>query len=128
MDRLQATGRVGEVAVAKAAAPMIGAGSTSSPRLVSAAHEFEAQLMKELLKPLQHGDALTADADGNGEDSSGDALGEFASEALGKALSNGGGFGIASSIVQHLSAKGNQNGTVPVIGNLHSDTVMKTNK
>ena len=30
-----------------------------SPKLVHAAHEFEAQMMKELLKPMTEGDALT---------------------------------------------------------------------
>ena len=35
-----------------------------SPRLVRAAHEFEGQMMKELLKPMTNGDALTGtDAD-----------------------------------------------------------------
>ena len=37
-----------------------------NPRLASAAHEFEASLMKEFLKPLQH-DSLFADG-GNKDD------------------------------------------------------------
>jgi Rod binding domain-containing protein len=53
------------------------------PRLVHAAHEFEAQMMQELLKPMTAGNGLDGE-DGSG---SGAALGEFASEALGKALS-----------------------------------------
>ena len=73
----------------------------ASPRLERAAHEFEGQLMKELLKPLQ----------GEGEDGeeggAGGALGDFAAEALGQALSRQGGFGIANRIVKQLS----QNGT-----------------
>ena len=32
-----------------------------SPRLVRAAHEFEGQMMKELLKPMTSGDALTGE-------------------------------------------------------------------
>ena len=91
--------------------------SAPQPRLVRAAHEFEAQMMKELMKPLNEKDALTGADGGNGL-SSGGALGEFASEALGRALSNGGGFGIATSIVKHLSSAGNQNGTIPVTGKL----------
>ena len=65
------------------------------PRLVRAAHEFEAQMMKELLKPMTDADGL----DGRGRRlgfGSGGALGEFASEALGQALSEQGGFGIAN--------------------------------
>ncbi|HXR37458.1 MAG TPA: hypothetical protein VN776_00100 [Terracidiphilus sp.] len=99
------------------------------PRLVRAAHEFEAQMMKELMKPLNQGNSLTgSDEDGNEDSGSGGALGEFASEALGRALSEGGGFGIASSIVKHLTHSGNQNGTVPVIGNQPMNTVIKARK
>jgi Rod binding domain-containing protein len=79
-------------------------------------------MMKELMKPLTDGNALT----GEQEDSSaGSALGEFASEALGRSLSEQGGFGIAKHIVQELSHAGNQNGTISVTGNLHGDTVIK---
>jgi Rod binding domain-containing protein len=84
---------------------------TPQPRLVRSAHEFEAQMMKELLKPMTSGDALT----GGDEDSgSGGALGEFASEALGRALSERGGFGIATSIVRDLSQTGNKSSSTSV--------------
>jgi len=66
-------------------------------------------MMKELLEPLNHSTSLLgADGDDDSGDSSGStgALGEFASEALGKALSEGGGFGIATSIVKQLSKTG----------------------
>jgi len=97
------------------------------PRLVKAAHEFEAQMMKELMQPLNRGNALTgSDEDGDQDSGSGGALGEYASEALSRALSEGGGFGIAAGIIKQLSAAGNQNGTIPVIGNLHTNTVMKS--
>jgi Rod binding domain-containing protein len=96
---------------------------TPQPRLVRSAHEFEAQMMKELLKPMTSGDALT----GGDEDSgSGGALGEFASEALGRALSERGGFGMATSIVRDLSQTGNNATTTQVTGKLHGNTVMKT--
>ena len=75
------------------------------PRLVKAAHEFEAQMMNELLKPLSDSDGLTSDDDAN--TGSGGALGGFASEALGRALSEHGGLGIADSIVRSLSHSGN---------------------
>jgi Rod binding domain-containing protein len=104
--------------------------------LVSAAHEFEAQMMKELLKPMTRGDALTNDGD---EDAgSGGALGEFASEALGRALSDKGGFGIATSIVKELSRSanhevaasasqsGNNSQSMRVTGKRHTDTVMNS--
>jgi Rod binding domain-containing protein len=110
---------------ATTAAAGTGTAATPQPRLVKAAHEFEAQMMKELMKPLNHGSSLTG-ADADDDDSgSGGALGEFASEALGRALSEQGGFGVASSIVKQLSHAGNQNGTPQVTGNLHGNTEIK---
>jgi Rod binding domain-containing protein len=101
--------------------------NTPQPRLVRAAHEFEAQMMKELIEPLNHGNSLTgADAEADDDSGSGGALGEFANEALGRAMSEHGGFGIATSIVKQLSHAGSQNGTVPVTGKLHGNTVIKT--
>jgi Rod binding domain-containing protein len=105
------------------------ASATPQPRLVRAAHEFEAQMMKELMKPLNQGNALTGTGDDADDDSgSSGALGEFASEALGRALSEQGGFGIASSIVKQLSGSGHQNGTVSVTKKVNMDTVMKAHK
>lgn len=74
-----------------------------SPKLVRAAHEFEGQMMQELLKPI------TEEFNG-GEDESGSAgaLGDFASEALGQAISQSGGFGIADKIIKELSRAGGQ--------------------
>ncbi len=69
-------------------------------RLVRAAHEFEAQMMKELLKPLSESTNLTGEGEEGG---SMDALGTFAAEALGTALSQRGGLGIANSILHHFS-------------------------
>ena len=103
-----------------------------SPQLVRAAHEFEGQMMKELLQPMMAGDALTGAEDGDADPGSGSdagstgALGEFASEALGKALSERGGFGIANRIVKELSHSGNQHGNGKVTRNLHGNTVMRT--
>ena len=79
-------------------------GHALSPRLVQAAQEFEAQMMKELLKPMAGQDALTGEETETGGDSGASgALGEFASQALGQAISRNGGFGIANRILQELS-------------------------
>jgi Rod binding domain-containing protein len=112
------------------ATPSGGAEAGAPPlRLVRAAHEFEAQMMKELMKPLNRGSSLTGtDPDGDDNAGSAGALGEFASEALGRALSERGGFGIATSIVRQLSHQGTQNGPSPVTGNLHGNTVIKALK
>jgi len=94
--------------------------SAPSPRLVRAAHEFEGQMMQQLLKPMTGSDALTGtDADEDAGTGSGGALGQFASEALGQSLSERGGLGIANRIIQELSHTGNQQQSVRVTRNLH---------
>jgi hypothetical protein len=80
-------------------------------RLVKAAHEFEAQLMKELLNPMWKGDALAED-----DESGGGILGEFAAEALGRSLSEHGGLGISDRILQSLSQTGNNTDALPHSG------------
>ncbi len=86
------------------------AATTPQPRLVHAAHEFEASMMKELLKPLQHDSLFSEDGsdEGSGSES---ALQDFASEALGKALSEHGGFGIAKRILDQIGSKGSEKST-----------------
>ncbi|HEY6490674.1 MAG: hypothetical protein WCC26_18995 [Terracidiphilus sp.] len=79
------------------------AGAAPSQRLVKAAHEFEAQLMTELLKPLSTG---ASSLGGEDEEGSGGTLGEFAAEALGSGLSDLGGLGIADRILKTLSQSG----------------------
>jgi Rod binding domain-containing protein len=80
--------------------------------LVNAAHEFEASMMKELMGPLVSGGGSL---DGDSEDSA-SALTSFAGEALGKAISEHGGFGIATKILHQLSAAGNHSGNTVVPG------------
>jgi Rod binding domain-containing protein len=107
----------------EAAAGANQAGIAPAPRLVRAAHEFEGQMMKELLKPMTGGSMLTGE-DGDGDDGgegAGGALGEFASEALGQALSERGGFGIADRIVKELSHSGHQAGNGNKTRNLHTN-------
>lgn len=105
-------------------APSVQQPSQPPPRLVRAAQEFEGQMMKELLKPLNQGDALTGGAE-DGDGSSG-ALGDFANEALGQALSRQGGFGIANSIVHQLSHSGTAPGSAKVTQAVHVDTQLRT--
>jgi Rod binding domain-containing protein len=99
--------------------------ATPQPRLVRAAHEFEAQMMAELLKPLSSSNGLDGEDD-DAASGSGSALGEFASEALGRGLSEHGGFGIANSIVSELTPKGNTPKAPQVTGNLHVNTVINS--
>lgn len=75
-----------------------------NPRLERSAHEFEASLMAELLKPLQEVDGLTGEDTGGGSAGSGGALAGFASESLARAISERGGFGIADRILHQLES------------------------
>lgn len=102
--------------------------SAPSPRLTKAAHEFEGQMMKELLTPLTSGDALTGEDDSDAGVGSSGALSQFASDALGQALSVRGGFGIADRIVHELSHSGKPSGTGKVTGSLHQNTANQTNE
>jgi Rod binding domain-containing protein len=91
--------------------------SADNRKLKSAAHEFEASLMQEFLKPLQH-NSLFAPDKSDGSDDSGDdqgssaALMSFGSEAMAKAISERGGFGIANKILDHFRTQAS--GTSPV--------------
>ncbi len=76
--------------------------AVKNPGLEHSAHEFEASLMAELLKPLQGTDGLTGEDSGGGAGSAG-ALGNFASESLARAISERGGFGIADRILRQLN-------------------------
>ena len=106
------------------------ASTVPNPRLVRAAQEFEGQMMKELLQPLTTTDPLTGEADSGDSDlisgsGSGGALSQFASEALGQALSEHGGFGIARQIVRELSRSGNRSAVGEVTRSRHGNTVMR---
>jgi flagellar protein FlgJ len=88
------------------------------PKLVSAAHQFEASMMSELLKPLSSDETFGGDEEDGGKeagggglgnltssaDGSGGALMSFGSEALAKALSEKGGLGIARRVLDHFEA------------------------
>jgi Rod binding domain-containing protein len=77
----------------------------TDPRLKPAAHQFEACMMKEFLEPLQR-DALFDDGkDSAGSEGSNNALMSFGSEALARAISDRGGFGIATKIIGQLEGK-----------------------
>jgi Rod binding domain-containing protein len=101
--------------------------STPSPRLVRAAHEFEAQMMNELMKPLTQCNSLTGE-DGDSVSGSSGALGSFATEALGRGLSEQGGFGIARSVLADLSHSGHQSSNGKVNGNPQRNTGIKASE
>lgn len=100
-----------------------------SPRLVRAAHEFEGQMMKELLRPFTDRDVLTGAEDASDSGSGqGEVLCEFASEALGQALSAHGGLGLADWMVKSLSGGSDQHRGPAGSGNLHRNTEIRATK
>jgi flagellar protein FlgJ len=78
---------------------------TPSPRLVKAAHEFEASMMQELLKPMmQDHSGLYSTSDDKDDDSDTDsALMEFGTEVMANALSERGGLGISKMVLSKLA-------------------------
>jgi len=78
----------------------------NNPKLASAAHEFEASLMKEFLKPLEHDSLFNEDKGSSSDDEEGSvgALMSFGSQAMATAISERGGFGIAKMILNHFRA------------------------
>jgi len=96
------------IAVAGTGVTAEGGANLPDPRLRPAAHEFEACLMKEFIEPLQHDTLFGDDKDGGSGEDSGSALMSFGSEALARAISDRGGFGIAARILQHFGDKSGQ--------------------
>lgn len=71
-------------------------------KLVDGAQQFEATMLQELLKPMQHGQSSWGN-DEESDDSSTDSISSFGTEAVAKAISKGGGFGIAKQIVSKVT-------------------------
>jgi flagellar protein FlgJ len=84
--------------------PALASEAKPNPRLESAAHEFEASLMKEFLKPLEK-DSLFSDDDSS--TGSADTLMGYGAEAMAKGISEHGGFGIATQILEHFKTSEN---------------------
>ncbi|ADW69380.1 flagellar protein FlgJ [Granulicella tundricola] len=76
-----------------------------NPKLVDGAKDFEAMMLKEMLKPLHFGatdDGANGDSEKGGE---ADTIQGFALDALGKGLTRGGGFGLAKQIIRQVTAE-----------------------
>jgi Rod binding domain-containing protein len=74
-------------------------------KLVDAAHQFEGVLLGEMLKSMQTDkDGMSSDSDSGDEDKgSSDTLRSYGTEAVAKAISQGGGFGIAKQIIAKVT-------------------------
>src|ERR1700749_4010999 len=81
--------------------PANGVGAQKQAKLVDAAQQFEATMLQELLKPLQHGQSSWEGE--SSDDTASDTISSFGTEAIAKAISRGGGFGIAKQIVSKVT-------------------------
>ena len=77
-------------------------------KLVDAAQQFEAAMLQELLKPMQHGQSSWADEE-KSDDTASDTISSFGTETIAKAISKGGGFGIAKQIVSKVTLEHQKN-------------------
>jgi flagellar protein FlgJ len=77
-------------------------------KLVDAAQQFEATMLQELLKPMQHGQSSWGGEE-KSDDTASDTISSFGTEAIAKAISKGGGFGIAKQIVSKIGAEHQRN-------------------
>ncbi len=75
--------------------------SAKDIKLEKAAHEFEASLMQELLKPMKQKDPLFSSGDEGDSDSS-SVMADYGTQVLAQALSQNGGLGIAKEVVAEL--------------------------
>jgi flagellar protein FlgJ len=84
------------------AQPTSGIEAQKQAKLVDAAQQFEATMLQELLKPMQHGQNSWGGEEEN-NDSASDTISSFGTEAIAKAIAKGGGFGIANQIVSKVT-------------------------
>lgn len=78
-------------------------GRARMAKLADGAHQFEAMMLGEMLKGLKFGGS--AETAGDGEETAGAAgtIQGYGTEALAKAIANGGGFGLAKQIVRQVT-------------------------
>jgi Rod binding domain-containing protein len=76
-------------------------------KLVDASQQFEAAMLQELLKPMQHGQSSWGGEE-KSDDTALDTISSFGTEAIAKAISKGGGFGIAKQIVSKVTLEHQQ--------------------
>jgi peptidoglycan hydrolase FlgJ len=84
-----------------------GMGKQQNAKLVDAAQQFEAMMMQEMLKPMRKGeDSWEGEKD---DDSASDTISSFGTEAVAKAISKGGGLGIAKQVIRQVTQEHERN-------------------
>jgi peptidoglycan hydrolase FlgJ len=78
-------------------------------KLVDAAQQFEAMMLQEMLKPMRGGKDSWGGDDKSDSDSASDTISSFGTEAFAKAISKGGGFGIAKQVISQVKLEHRKN-------------------
>jgi Rod binding domain-containing protein len=89
--------------------PATNASSSETQRIAKlkdGAHQFEAMMLQQMLRTVKFG---TAPGDGEDE-SEGNALQGYGTEALAKSIAAAGGFGIANQIIRQVTAEDRSKG------------------
>ena len=87
--------------------PTAGIDGQKPVKLIDAAQQFEAMMLQELLKPMQRGQSSWG-GEQKSDDTASDTMSSFGTEAMAKAISKGGGFGIAKQIVSKVALEHRQ--------------------
>ena len=101
-----------------AATPSSQTSPAQQSKLVAGAHEFEAMLLQQMLKPLQFGEAAGADSETDTDGNSGganDTIRSLSVDAVSKAIAQAGGLGIAKQVIQQVERE-NQHKSSLTIG------------
>jgi peptidoglycan hydrolase FlgJ len=78
-------------------------------KLVDAAQQFEAMMLQEMLKPMRGGKDSWGDEESTDSGSASDTISSFGTEAFAKAISKGGGFGIAKQVISQVKLEHQKN-------------------
>jgi flagellar protein FlgJ len=85
-------------------------------KLVDAAQQFEAMMLQEMLKPMRGGKDSWGGDDKSDSDSASDTISSFGTEAFAKAISKGGGFGIARQVISQVKLEHQKNSEKKISG------------
>jgi flagellar protein FlgJ len=86
-----------------------GLDAQKQAKLVDTAQQFEAVMLQELLKPMRGGKDSWGGEESNDSDSASDTISSFGTEAFAKAISKGGGFGIAKQVISQVKLEHQKN-------------------
>jgi len=85
-----------------------GIDTQKQAKLADAAQQFEATMLQEMLKPMQHGqDSWGGEV--KSDDSATDTISSFGTESVAKAISKAGGFGLAKQIIAKVTTEHQRN-------------------